>query len=299
MQLQKIKVKFIINPKSGIYAKDHIVGIINEYLDTNKYEPEVLWTKYSGHGYRLAKDALIDGTRIVCAVGGDGSVHNVASGLVGSDVLLGIVPIGSGNGLARHLEIPTDIKAAIITLNQMKIRDIDVGKINGKYFFNVAGFGFDGKIAKLFAKSEKRGLVKYAQLVLREFLRTKSHEFSIELENGVIIKDSALMLSMANASEFGNGFSISPLSNMHDGMMELVITSKPGIFAFPRMLKKAIDHQVHTSAYIKTYRFKKLNIIQANDSSFHADGEPVAVKLPAIIEVIPRALRVIAGENYI
>jgi len=214
MQLQKIKVKFIINPKSGVYDKSHIVGIIEEYIDSNKYDFEVLWTKYSGHGYRLAKEAITDNTKIVCAVGGDGSVHNVASGLVGSDVILGIVPIGSGNGLARHLEIPTNIKEAVITLNQMKVRAIDVGKINNKYFFNVAGFGFDGKIAKLFAQSKKRGMIKYAQLVLREFVRSKSQQFSVELENGTVISDSALMLSMANASEFGNGFSISPLSNI-------------------------------------------------------------------------------------
>jgi YegS/Rv2252/BmrU family lipid kinase len=298
MQLQKIKVKFIINPKSGVYDKSHIVGIIEQYIDSNKYDFEVLWTKYSGHGFRLAKEAISDGTKIVCAVGGDGSVHNVASGLVGSDVVLGIVPTGSGNGLARHLEIPTDVKAAVITLNQMKIRDIDVGKVNNKYFFNVAGFGFDGKIAKLFAKSTKRGMMKYAQLVLREFMRSKPHDFSIQLDNGIVISDSALMISMANASEFGNGFSISPLSNVHDGIMELVVTSKPSIFSFPGILKKAIDRQVHTSQFVKTYRFKKMNVIEANDS-FHADGEPVAVKLPATIEVVPKALRVIAGENYI
>jgi diacylglycerol kinase (ATP) len=298
MQLQKIKVKFIINPKSGVYDKSHIVGIIESYIDSNKYDYEVLWTKYSGHGYRLAKEAIADGTKIVCAVGGDGSVHNVASGLVGSEVVLGIVPIGSGNGLARHLEIPTDVKAAVITLNQMKIRDIDVGKVNNKYFFNVAGFGFDGKIAKLFAKSTKRGMMKYAQLVLREFMSSKPQNFSVELDNGTRISDSALMISMANASEFGNGFSISPLSNMHDGMLELVVTRKPSIFSFPGILKKAIDRQVHTSQYVKTYRFKKMSVIQANES-FHADGEPVAVRLPATIEVVPKALKVIAGENYV
>jgi diacylglycerol kinase (ATP) len=298
MQLQKIKVKFIINPKSGAHDKSHIVDIIEEYIDSNKYDFEVLWTKYSGHGYRLAKEAIADGAQIVCVVGGDGSVHNVASGLVGSEVVLAIVPIGSGNGLARHLEIPTDVKSAVITLNQMKIRRIDVGKINKKYFFNVAGFGFDGKIAKLFAKSTKRGILKYAQLVFREFLRSKPQAFSVHLENGTVISDTALMLSMANASEFGNGFSISPLSNIHDGMMELVVTRKPSLLSFPGILKKAIFREVHTSQYVKTYRFRKLNVIQANES-FHADGESVAVRLPATIEVIPSALRVIAGENYI
>lgn len=278
--------------------KSKLVDLILEYLDTAKYQPEFEWTKYSGHGFKLAKQAAINEVPIVVSVGGDGSVHNVATGLVGSNTAMGIIPIGSGNGLARHLEISTNVKNAVITLNQMKLRSIDVGKINNKYFFNVAGFGFDGKIAKLFAKSNKRGMLKYAQLVMREFMRSKTDNFTIQLENGETLNENALMISMANASEFGNGFSISPMSNIHDGRLELIVTKKPSILAFPGILKKAMDNQVHRSHYVKTYRFRKINIISGNQQ-FHADGEPVSVKFPATIEVIPKALKVIAGENYI
>ena len=298
MHLQKVKILFIINPKSGVMSKEKLVDLITEYLDTNKYDASFKWTQYSGHGYKLAKEAVVQNFQIVIAVGGDGSVHNVASGLVGSNTILGIIPIGSGNGMARHLQIPTKIENAILTVNQQKIRSVDVGKINNKYFFNVAGFGFDGRIAKLFAKSTKRGLIKYAKLVFREFLKSKQHGFSVEFENGQSINDEALMISMANASEFGNGFSVSPLSNMHDGRLELVITKKPNFFAFPSLLKKAVGHQVHQSHYVNTYRFKKINITYANQE-FHADGEPVNLKFPVTIEVLPNALKVIAGENYI
>lgn len=298
MYPDKMKILFIINPKSGVLDKSNLVDIVLEYIDTTKYQPEFEWTKYSGHGYKIAKQAAANNYPVVVSVGGDGSVHNVASGLVGSNTAMGIIPIGSGNGLARHLEIATHIPSAVITLNQMKIRSIDVGKINNKYFFNVAGFGFDGKIAKLFAKSNKRGMLKYAQLVLKEFVRCKQDIFAVEFENGEKLSDNALMISMANASEFGNGFSISPLSNVHDGFMELIVTKKPSMYRFPLLLKQAIDHQVHKSNYIKTYRFKKLNVINAN-AQFHADGEPAAIRFPATIEVIPKALKVIAGENYI
>jgi YegS/Rv2252/BmrU family lipid kinase len=295
---QKTKILFIINPKSGVLDKNRIVDTINEYLDSSKYDAEFQWTRYSGHSYKIAKEAVQRNIPIVVSVGGDGSVHNTASGLVGTDTILGILPIGSGNGLARHLQIPMNIPSAVITLNQLKIRDVDVGKINNKYFFNVAGFGFDGKISKLFAKSGKRGLLKYAQLVFKEFLRSKQQFFTVQLESGEIIKDQALMISMANASEFGNGFSISPLSDMHDGRLELVITKKPSILSFPRILKKALENQVHLSPYINTYRFKTIQVIEA-DKEFHADGEPVSVKFPATISVVPKALKVIAGENYI
>jgi YegS/Rv2252/BmrU family lipid kinase len=298
MHPEKTKILFIINPKSGVMEKSTLVDVITTYLDTSKYEPSFEWTKYSGHGFKLARQAAENHIPIVVSVGGDGSVHNVASALVGSQTAMGIIPIGSGNGMARHLEIPTNIAASVLTLNQLKIRSVDVGKINNKYFFNVAGFGFDGRIAKLFAKSDKRGMLKYAQLVLREFLKTKQATFSVQFENGEIMNDSALMLSMANASEFGNGFSISPLSNMHDGRLELIVTKKPSLLAFPGILKRAVKHKVHQSSYVKTYRFRKLNIIQANHE-FHADGEPVAVRFPVTIEVIPHALKVIAGENYI
>lgn len=295
---QKTKILFIINPKSGVLDKNRIVDTINEYLDSSKYNAEFQWTKYSGHSYKIAKEAVQRNIPIVVSVGGDGSVHNTASGLVGTETILGILPIGSGNGFARHLQIPMHIPSAVITLNQLKIRDVDVGKINNKYFFNVAGFGFDGKISKLFAKSGKRGLLKYAQLVFKEFLRSKQQCFSVQLESGEIIKDQALMINMANASEFGNGFSISPLSNIQDGRLELVITKKPSIFSFPGILKKALKNQVHQSQYINTYRFKTIHVIEA-DKEFHADGEPVAVKFPATISVLPKALKVIAGENYV
>ncbi len=298
MRSNKIKILFIINPKSGVMDKTKLVDQILEYLDTSKYEPEFQWTKYSGHGFKLARQAAMNHIPVVVSVGGDGSVHNVASGLVGYSSALGIIPIGSGNGLARHLQIATNVQQAVITLNQMKIRSIDIGKINNKFFFNVAGFGFDGKIAKLFAKTNKRGIMKYAQLVMREFVKTKPDNFTIQFENGQTLTEQALMISMANASEFGNGFSISPMSNMHDGCLELVVTKKPGLFAFPGILQKAIKQQVHRSRYIKTYRFRRINIISGNHE-FHADGEPISVKYPATIEVIPKALKVIAGENYV
>lgn len=298
MHQQKVNILFIINPKSGVMSKEKLVDLITEYLDTRKFEVSFKWTQYSGHGYKIAKESVRQNFQVVVAVGGDGSVHNIASGLVGSNTILGIIPMGSGNGMARHLQIPTKIENAILTINQQKVRAVDVGKINNKYFFNVAGFGFDGRIAKLFAKSNKRGLIKYAQLVFREFLKSKQHGFSVEFENGQTIHDEALMISMANASEFGNGFSVSPLSNMHDGRMELVVTKKPSFFAFPGLLKKAVDHQVHHSSYVNTYRFKKIHVRHAN-AEFHADGEPVTLKFPVTIEVLQNALKVIAGENYI
>lgn len=298
MQQPKNSIQFIVNPISGGLDKSEVVQLIETYIDSNKYDYEVLWTKYSGHGFKLARKAVEKGVDIVCAVGGDGSVHNIASGMVNSDSILAIIPIGSGNGLARHLQIPMNIKEAISTINQMKIRAIDVVKINRKYFFNVAGFGFDGHISKLFAKTKKRGLANYTNLVLKEFFKAQEDDFSLLFENKKSLNGKALMLSIANGAEFGNGFQVSPKSSLSDGYLELVVTRKPGALTFPSLVMNALKGNAHTSKFVTTYRFKKLTVLKASNS-FHADGEPISVKFPLQIEVNPKALLIIAGENYI
>lgn len=295
--MSKDSIHFLINPISGGVKKSGIEKLIAAYLDTNKFDYEIHWTKYSGHGYKLARQASESGVKIVCAVGGDGSVHNIASALVGSNTIMAIIPIGSGNGLARHLQIPVIIKDAIVALNQMKVRRIDVGQINRKYFFNVAGFGFDGHISALFAKTKKRGFSNYARLVLREFFKAKELDYALKFDNNTELQGKALMLSVANGSEFGNGFSVSPISELHDGKLELVITKKPNFLAMPSLFMKALKRKIHTSSYVKTYKFSSL-VLQVEDE-FHADGEPIKVRKPIHIEVKPKALRVIAGENYV
>jgi diacylglycerol kinase (ATP) len=211
---------------------------------------------------------------------------------------MAIIPIGSGNGLARHLQIPMNIREAISTINQMKIRAIDAARIDRKYFFNVAGFGFDGHISKLFAKTKKRGLSNYTNLVMKEFFKAKEEEYAVVFDNEKTLEGKSLMLSIANGAEFGNGFQVSPTSSLSDGYLELVITKKPGTLTFPNLVMNALKGNVHTSKFVSTYRFKKMIILKAANS-FHADGEPISVKFPVEIEVKPKALLIIAGENYI
>lgn len=293
----KKRVLFIINPKSGVSRKHNIPELISSYLDDVKFDAEIKFTKYSGHGYKLAKEAVHDGYDVVCAVGGDGSVHNIGMALINADTILAVIPTGSGNGYARHFDIPVRIKQAILTLNQMKIRQVDVGMLNHKYFLGVAGFGFDGHISGKFVKRKKRGIRGYILLVLKEYFRYGQQEFEIEFGSGRVVRQKAFMASIANISEFGNSFRISPFADAQDGKFELILLRKPNLFQVPFILRDFFKGKAHTSRLVQTFRFEEAKI-STKSSRFHADGEPVSLSNPIKIRVQPKALQIVVGENY-
>jgi diacylglycerol kinase (ATP) len=293
----RTKILFIINPRSGVSKKHDVPDLIRQYLDDSKFQAEIEFTKYSGHGFRLASEAVQKGFDVVCAVGGDGSVHNVGVALVNTSVKLAIIPAGSGNGYARHYDIPTRVREALLTLNQMKVRTVDVGKINRKYFLGVTGFGFDAHIAGKFAKRKRRGFTPYIYLVFKEYFRFHENEYSISFESGKTLPIKAWMVTVSNATEFGSGFCVSPFSNTEDGELELTILRKPPIWAAAGLVRRFFKGTAPYSPYVQTYRLKK-GIIQCSFSEAHADGEPIKLRRPIQVEVLPKALHLIVGENY-
>jgi diacylglycerol kinase (ATP) len=293
----KIKILFIINPRSGVSKKHDVPDLIRQYLDNSKFEAEIEFTKYSGHGFRLASEAVEKGFDVVCAVGGDGSVHNVGVALVNTPVKLAIIPAGSGNGYARHYDIPTRVREALLTLNQMKVRTVDVGKINRKYFLGVTGFGFDAHIAGKFAKRKRRGFSPYVYLVLKEYFRFPEIDYDISFESGKTLSQKAWMVTVSNATEFGSGFCVSPFSSTEDGEFELTVLRKPPIWAALGLVRRFFKGTAPFSPYVRTYRFKKATINCTYEES-HADGEPIKLRRPIQVEVLPKALHLIVGENY-
>jgi diacylglycerol kinase family enzyme len=161
----KRKILFVINPISGGKAKYNFPEKIDKYLDKSKFEYECVFTEYHGHGSVLAAEAIKNGADILVAVGGDGTINEVAGEVDGTDKLMGIIPLGSGNGLARSLGIPVGDVKAIKRINNLHISKIDSGSLNGKKFFNMAGVGFDAQISSRFADSIKRGLSNYVKIV--------------------------------------------------------------------------------------------------------------------------------------
>jgi len=196
---KKRKITFILNPKSGTSSKAEVPALIEQIIDKNLFTPEICYTEYRGHAAEIAKQKAEEGVDLVVAVGGDGTVNEVARSLVHTNTALAIIPCGSGNGLARHLCIPMDIKKALSIINSFKIDSYDYGVINGMPFFCTCGMGFDAFISLKFAEAGKRGPITYVENVLKEGLKYKPETYEVSDDTGAK-KYKAFLIACANAS---------------------------------------------------------------------------------------------------
>ena len=219
---KKSSILFIMNPISGTDNKSSVPKHIEETLDKNVFDYSIKETEYSGHAYEIAKAAAKKGFDFVIAVGGDGTVNEVGRALTHTNTAMGIIPCGSGNGLARHLMIPLDIKKSIEIINKRTIHKLDYGMINDYPFFCTCGMGFDAYISMKFAKAGKRGAVTYLENILREGVKYKAEKYIVECE-GESLECRAFLISCANASQYGNNAYIAPQASMSDGLMDVII----------------------------------------------------------------------------
>jgi YegS/Rv2252/BmrU family lipid kinase len=288
----KKSICFIINPKSGVSKKTNIPEIIYSNIDTTSFDVVVEFTEYKGHATELSEDAVNNNVDVVCAVGGDGSIHEVAKSLIHSTTKLAILPCGSGNGFARHLNIPLNIEEAIRRINISKESLIDTGLINGHPFINVCGFGFDALIAHKFDNYHKRGFNSYVKLVLNEFNKftPQNVRFNNEEEDE---KSNLLLTSVANASQFGNGFKISPLSDLQDGRMELLLLKKSSTLKLLPDLVRFFTGKIHNSHNAQFISFDEIEL-HLESNLAHVDGEPLLLKNnKAHIKVNPQSLKIL------
>ena len=289
----KKKIKFIINPISGIGNKNYIPKLIKEHLDLDLFNYDVTYTKYKKHAKHIAIESAKMKYDIVCAVGGDGSVHEVGTALIGTETKLAILPIGSGNGLARHLKIPLNVKDAINCINKNETIKMDTVLVNDKSFLNVGGYGFDAIIARKFNNYNKRGIRGYAYLIAREFFKYNPINVSIDLD-GKIKTLPIVLCTVANASQFGNGFTVSPKSDVTDGELELCILKPFSIWSAPSIIFRFFRKNGHKSRFTEIIRFKKITILLSKKIA-HYDGEPFDVKEKLKISVVPKSLNILVG----
>jgi len=269
---EKKKILFIINPISGPLRYDDINERIGGIIDYNCFDVEGVLTTHKFHAHELAKQAVADDIDYVVAVGGDGTVNEVASALVHTKATLGIVPIGSGNGLARHLKIPGDIDEAIEIINGRTVKLVDSVELNGKYFFNMAGLGFDAHIAKEFEDSTVRGIKGYRKLIAKEYFKFKPSNYEIfTAEENLSV--NALMLCLANGKQWGNGAIISPKSSVSDAVLEICVVKKVPSLFLPFTIRKLFNKKIESSRFINTLKTKSGVIIQKG-TLVHLDGEP-------------------------
>ena len=292
----KQRIRFIINPISGVGKKNELPSIIDQNLDHNKFSFDIAYTEYKEHAKEIAKKASEEGIDIVCAVGGDGSVHEVGTVLIGTKTKMAIIPCGSGNGLARHLGIPVDIAKAVQCINNDQSIQMDTVKVNERPFLGIGGYGFDALIAKKFDAYHKRGLWSYVKLILREFWKYNPINVSVDM-NGEVKTLPVVLCTIANSSEFGNGFVVSPNSDVTDGKIEMVILKPFSIWSAPSIIYHFFKRTAHKSRFSEIISFQNAQIKMKQNNLAHYDGEPMTVKNTLNVQVVPRSLHILIGSK--
>lgn len=290
----KERIRFIINPISGVGKKNTIPPMIESHLNLERFDYDIVFTQYKNHASELAKEASEEGIDIVCAVGGDGSVHEVGTALIGSKTKLAIIPVGSGNGLARHLNIPLGIKDAIYCINYSNCIEMDTVQVNDKSFLGVGGYGLDAVVAKKFDEYHKRGFFSYIYLTVREFFRFNPMNVSIDVD-GKVKTLPVVLLTVANSSQFGNGFTVSPKSDVTDGELELVVLKPFSVWSVPSLVYRFFTKKSDRSRYSEVIPFKKARI-ESGRMLAHYDGEPTDVRTELNVSVVPKSLNILVGN---
>ena len=293
---EKKRIVFVVNPISGTQGKKAILKWIDERIDRSIYDYSIVKTEYAGHASQLAAAAVRDGVDVVVAIGGDGTINEIARSLVHTDTALGIIPCGSGNGLARHLRIPMEPKAAIDIINRGEQLSIDYGKINNIPFFCTCGVGFDAFVSLKFADSGKRGLLTYLENTLHESLTYQPEAYEIENEEGTVVHQ-AFLIACGNASQYGNNAYITPQASLMDGLMDITIIEPFTVLDVPSLSFQLFNKTIDQNSRVKTMRAKKIKIHRAQEGVLHFDGDPLMAGKELEVEIIPKGLRVVALEK--
>jgi YegS/Rv2252/BmrU family lipid kinase len=283
---------FIINPRSGVDREKPIRQTIEECLDHGQFTYEIQLTEYAKHGTLLAKEAANKGAYAVVAVGGDGSVNDIVKGLINTDIALAIIPKGSGNGLARTLNIPLKEREAIDVINRGKVIFMDIAYANDLPFISNAGVAFDALISQKFAKSLRRGLTVYSWLVTKHMWMYKEWEWNICID-GEQLKEKAFIINVANGRQFGYNFKIAPGANWTDGLLDVVIVRK-----FPKLLGgiialRLLKGTIIQSPYVKHYHAKEVVITHPRLKMMQTDGDAHPCADKVCFRIVPGAQKVI------
>ncbi|MEG0010573.1 MAG: diacylglycerol kinase family lipid kinase [Muribaculaceae bacterium] len=288
---ERRKILAIINPISGTTNKEYMPQTITDTIDTSIYQLKIRFSQRPGHATDLTKRAIDEGYYAVLAIGGDGTVNEIASALRDSNTALGIIPCGSGNGLARHLNIPLNAEKALNIINENNIQSLDYCTANEHPFFCTCGVGFDAHISEKFAQSKKRGPLTYFQTTLGEYLKYRSQVYSIET-NDRTITEKAFVIACGNASQYGNNAFIAPHASMQDGLIDVTVilpftpldTAMLGLLLFTKHLDQDTN--------IQTFRTNALTIRRPKPGVMHIDGEPIMMNEDIHIECHHSGIRI-------
>lgn len=289
-------VNIIINPISGGKNKKEVGGLIQKYIFGTCVTSRVFFTSARGDASKFTKMALNNKCDLVVAVGGDGTINEIASELVNSNTTLAIIPMGSGNGFARSLEIPLKIKSACELIASGSVCAIDVGKINDRFFFLLVGIGFDAVVGRAFEEHNHRGPLPYFYLSAKKFLNYKPENFHL-ISNGKKIKISPFQLTIANGKQYGNNAHIAPDAILNDGLLNVYILHRLPFYRLftqlPKMFLGKLDNVPDTDFFTSSH----LKIIRENDAVINVDGEPINASANLEISLIPKSLKLVTPSS--
>ena len=289
-------IAFIVNPISGTKAKNRIAKLIRELLDTRQFAPTVVATEYAGHATQLAQHFAMEDYYAVVAVGGDGTVNEVASGLIGTNTALGIIPNGSGNGFARHLDISTRMNRAIEMLNSSEVINVDYGLVNDIPFFSTFGVGFDAVVAHDFADSS-RGLKGYVQSIFKDLFQYKPETYHLKGE-GIDLTTTAFLINFANAGQWGYDAYIAPKASVQDGWLDVAVVTEFPMTAAAGLALSLFTKDIDENLYMNTIRAKELTLTRTSAGAAHIDGTPTTMPDKLHIQIVEDGLKVLVKKRY-
>lgn len=285
----KESITFIVNPFSGTTNKDDFDKIVSDHIDTERFSYTIRYTESAGHATVLAKEAVSNKDSVVVAVGGDGTINEVAAGLVHTNTALAIIPAGSGNGFALHLGMSKNHKIAIKQLNTAQRSKVDTCLLNGQFFINVAGLGFDAQVAYHTKSDTKRGLWNYLKRALLLSTKYKPEELSLEID-GTKIEGKYAAAVVANASKYGYFFTVAPFAKLNDGLLDIILFKDTFVPRYFLEAYRFVNNTVHKSSITETHTGKIIRIKSVNKSFYHLDGEGFDRTTDFEIKVVPQSI---------
>lgn len=292
----KRKVLFVYNPISGSRRLIPVLPIIEKFTNRDLYDYSIASTDHKGHATELAREYALKGYDAVIAVGGDGTVNEVGCGLIGTDTALGIIPCGSGNGLARHLGVSMDLFKAVKWLDKSVYTTIDYGTINDHPFFCTCGVGFDATVSERFSNAGSRGMLTYLESILKEIATYNNQLYKLSFDDSSETFE-CFIVTCANAGQWGNNAYIAPTASLQDGLLDVVVIHPFTPIDAPLLAFQLFNKLLDKNDNVTIRKASRLTITRENEGPAHYDGDPIQLGREIRIELIPQGLKVLIPDR--
>lgn len=290
--MSKQKIRFILNPVAGKSSKIDLPERIRQVLRSDRFDYEICVSEYAGHASLLAQEAVDLHYDAVAVAGGDGTINEVGSKLIGTDIAMALLPCGSGNGLSRCLNIPLDLSKALDLINRMAVCRIDTVTVNGVPFISIAGTGYDAQVADDYAHDTRHGFNTYLRYIVKNFFTLGEKEYTLILDDRSFTT-KAFFISFANSNQMGYDVPISPNASLWDGKVDLCIVRKPNLVELPIVGSFFLSSHIDKAPKVDILQVPEATIIRPEAAVLNIDGESRAFEKDLHIKINPLSLHVV------